>query len=112
MITKIFNNLCRFICVVVVVVVVVVVEVWYSLEQYIGLKEDKLSCTTVDFIRSEGNLGAVQLPSEANISPPQPPQPRSTTAREENNSSQANSPPVTNNPQRASQAGHNTNPPG
>ena len=58
--------------------------------------------------------GAVQLPSEANSSPPQPPQPRSTTAREENNSSQANSPPVTNNPQspRASQAGHNTNPPG
>ena len=32
------------------------VEVWYSLEQYIGLKEDKLSSTTVDFIRSEGNL--------------------------------------------------------
>ena len=31
-------------------------EVWYSLEQYIGLKEDKLSSTTVDFIRSEGNL--------------------------------------------------------
>ena len=26
------------------------VEVWYSLEQYIGLKEDKLSSTTVDFI--------------------------------------------------------------
>ena len=34
-----------------------VVEAWYSLEQYIGLKEDKLSSTTVDFIRSEGNLG-------------------------------------------------------
>ena len=33
-----------------------VVEAWYSLEQYIGLKEDKLSSTTVDFIRSEGNL--------------------------------------------------------
>ena len=32
------------------------VEVWYSLEQYIGLKEDKLSSTTVDFTRSEGNL--------------------------------------------------------
>ena len=32
------------------------VEAWYSLEQYIGLKEDKLSSTTVDFIRSEGNL--------------------------------------------------------
>ena len=32
------------------------VEVGYSLEQYIGLKEDKLSSTTVDFIRSEGNL--------------------------------------------------------
>ena len=32
------------------------VEAWYSLEQYIGLKEDKLSPTTVDFIRSEGNL--------------------------------------------------------
>ena len=31
-------------------------EAWYSLEQYIGLKEDKLSSTTVDFIRSEGNL--------------------------------------------------------
>ena len=30
------------------------VEAWYSLEQYIGLKEDKLSSTTVDFIRSEG----------------------------------------------------------
>ena len=27
------------------------VEAWYSLEQYIGLKEDKLSSTTVDFIR-------------------------------------------------------------
>ena len=24
------------------------VEAWYSLEQYIGLKEDKLSSTTVD----------------------------------------------------------------
>ena len=32
------------------------VEAWYSLEQYIGLKEDKLSSTTMDFIRSEGNL--------------------------------------------------------
>ena len=32
------------------------VEAWYSLEQYIGLKEDKLSSTTVDFIRSKGNL--------------------------------------------------------
>ena len=55
--------------------------------------------------------GAVQLPLEATSSPPQP---RSTTAREENNSSQANSPPVTNNPQslRASQAGHSSNPPG
>ena len=31
-------------------------EAWYSLEQYIDLKEDKLSSTTVDFIRSEGNL--------------------------------------------------------
>ena len=51
--------------------------------------------------------GAVQLPSEANSSPPQPPQPRSTTTREENNSSQAS-----NNPQKASQAGHNTIPPG
>ena len=42
-----------------------------------------------------------------------PPQPRSTTAREENNSSQANSPPATNNPQsyRASQSGHSSNPP-
>ena len=55
--------------------------------------------------------GAVQLPSEAISSPPQP---RSTTAREENNSSQANSPPVSNNPQspRASQAGHSSTPPG
>ena len=32
------------------------VEAWYSLEQYIGLKEDKLSSTTLDFISSEGNL--------------------------------------------------------
>ena len=32
------------------------VEAWFSLEQYIGLKEDKLSSTTVDFIRSDGNL--------------------------------------------------------
>ena len=32
------------------------VETWYSLEQYIGLKEDKPSSTTVDFIRFEGNL--------------------------------------------------------
>ena len=55
--------------------------------------------------------GAVQLPSEATSSPPQP---TSTTAREENNSSQANSPPATNNPQsyRASQSGHSSNPPG
>ena len=37
------------------------VEAWYSLEQYIGLKEDKLSSTTVDFIRSEGNLEAKHL---------------------------------------------------
>ena len=29
------------------------VEAWYSLEQYIGLKEDKLSSTTVDFIRPD-----------------------------------------------------------
>ena len=36
--------------------IVHLVEAWYSLEQYIGLKEDKLSSTTVDFIRSEGNL--------------------------------------------------------
>ena len=50
--------------------------------------------------------GAVQLPSEVNSSPPHPPQTRSTTAREENNSSQAS-----NNPQKASQAGYNTNPP-
>ena len=28
------------------------VEAWYSLEQYIGLKEDKLSSTTVDFMKS------------------------------------------------------------
>ena len=29
-----------------------IVEAWYYLEQYIGLKEDKLSSTTVDFIGS------------------------------------------------------------
>ena len=52
--------------------------------------------------------GAVHLPSEADGSPPQP---NSTTAREENNSSQANSPQVTNNSSRASQAGHSNNPP-
>ena len=51
--------------------------------------------------------GAAHLPSEAGGSLPQP---NSTTAREENNSSQANSPP-TNNPSRASQAGHSNNPP-
>ena len=38
-----------------------VVEAWYSLEQYIGLKEDKLSSTTVDFIRSEWNLETKRL---------------------------------------------------
>ena len=37
------------------------VEAWYSLEQYNGLKEDKLSSTTVDFIRSEGNLETKHL---------------------------------------------------
>ena len=37
------------------------IEAWYSLEQYIGLKEDKLSSTTVDFIRSEGNLETKHL---------------------------------------------------
>ena len=37
------------------------VEAWYSLEQYIGLKEDKLSSTTVDFIRSEWNLETKHL---------------------------------------------------
>ena len=37
------------------------VEGWYSLEQYIGLKEDKLSSTTVDFIRSEGKLKTKHL---------------------------------------------------
>ena len=37
------------------------VEAWFSLEQYIGLKEDKLSYTTVDFIRSEGNLETKHL---------------------------------------------------
>ena len=37
------------------------VEAWYSLEQYIGLKEDKLSSTTVDFIRFEGNLETKHL---------------------------------------------------
>ena len=60
---------------------------------------------------SNSPLVAVQLPPEAISSSPQP---RSTTAREENNSSQANSPSVTNIPQyhRASQAGHSVNPPG
>ena len=43
------------------VLAVYLVEVWYSLEQYIGLKEDKLSSTTVDFIRSEGNLETKRL---------------------------------------------------
>ena len=37
------------------------VGAWYSLEQYIGLKEDKLSSTTVDFIRSVGNLETKRL---------------------------------------------------
>ena len=37
------------------------IEAWYSLEQYIGLKEDKLSSTTVNFIRSEGNLETKHL---------------------------------------------------
>ena len=42
-------------------IIVNLVEAWYSLEQYIGLKEDKLSSTTVDFIRSEGNLETKHL---------------------------------------------------
>ena len=37
------------------------VEAWYPLEQYIGLKEDNLSSTTLDFIRSEGNLETKHL---------------------------------------------------
>ena len=37
------------------------VKAWYSLEQYIGMKEDKLSSTTVDFIRSEWNLETKHL---------------------------------------------------
>ena len=53
-------------------------------------------------------LGDAHLPSEAGTSPPQP---NPTTAREENNSSQANPPPATNNSSRASQAGHSNNPP-
>ena len=40
---------------------ITLVEAWYSLEQYIGLKEDKLSSTTVDFIRSEGNMETKRL---------------------------------------------------
>ena len=44
------------------------VEACYSLEQYIGLKEDKLSSTTVDFIRSEGNLETKRLYWFRNIS--------------------------------------------
>ena len=40
---------------------IIYVEAWYSLEQYIGLKEGKLSSTTVDFIRSEGNLETKHL---------------------------------------------------
>ena len=50
--------------------------------------------------------GDAHLPSEAGTSPPQP---NPTTAREENNSSQANSPPATNNSSRAPQAGHSNN---
>ena len=54
--------------------------------------------------------GAVHLPSEDDSSPQQT---GSTPAREENNFSQATSPPVTSNPQssRAPQAGHSNNPP-
>ena len=48
------GNLCKQ-------VILNLVEAWYSLEQYIGLKEDKLSSTTVDFIRSEGNLETKHL---------------------------------------------------
>ena len=51
------------------------VEVWYSLEQYIGLKEDKLSSTTVDFIGLKGTwklsayigLVSLRLRSEGNL---------------------------------------------
>ena len=43
------------------VICINLVEAWYSLEQYIGLKEDKLSSTTVDFIWSEGNLETKRL---------------------------------------------------
>ena len=42
-------------------IIICLVEAWFSLEQYIGLKEDKLSSTTVDFIRSEGNLETKHL---------------------------------------------------
>ena len=52
--------------------------------------------------------GGAHLPSEAGASPPQP---NLTTAREENNSSPANSTPATNNSSRASQAGHSNNSP-
>ena len=45
--------------------------------------------------------GAVQLPSEANSSPPHSPPPRSSTAREENNSSQASNTPYRAIPSRA-----------
>ena len=41
--------------------VIHLVEAWNSLEQYIGLKEDKLSSTTADLIRSEGNLETKHL---------------------------------------------------
>ena len=34
------------------------VEAWYSLEQYIGLKEDKLSSTTVDFTVVDESLSS------------------------------------------------------
>ena len=37
------------------------VKAWYSLEQFIGMKADKLASTTVDFIRSEWNLETKHL---------------------------------------------------
>ena len=43
---------CILTCESIDIIIVILVEVWYSLGQYIGLKEDKLSSTTVDFIRS------------------------------------------------------------
>ena len=81
----------------------------WKLSAYISLVSLRCAKTVIAHLPpgegSNSPPGAVQLHSEANSSPPHPPQPRSSTAREENNSSQASY-----NPHRASQAGHNSNP--